>query len=87
MTQEKRIRMLQEKICEVGFSGAMLFYSRDTLYYTGTARPSYLAVSPDDYRLFVMSDLDCAFKEVFIDKKKDERRTEENKRILRNRDH
>jgi len=48
----------------------LLFYSRDIFYYTGTARASYLAVVPDDYLLFVMSDFDCDFEEVFINKEK-----------------
>jgi len=68
MERQKRIRVLQDKIGEAGFDGALLCYSRDIYYYTGTAQPSWLAVSPDDYRLFVRSGLDFALNEIFIDK-------------------
>ena len=53
MPYSNRIRSLQEKICEQGLAGAILFYSRDVYYYSGTAQPAYLVVLPDDYRLFV----------------------------------
>lgn len=70
MERQKRIRVLQDKIGEAGFGGALLFYSRDIFYYTGTAQPSYLAVLPDDYRLFVRSGLDFALNDAFIDGEK-----------------
>jgi Xaa-Pro dipeptidase len=53
MPHSSRIRSLQEKISERGLAGAILFYSRDVYYYSGTAQPAYLVVLPDDYRLFV----------------------------------
>ncbi len=53
MPYSNRIRSLQEKISEQGLAGAILFYSRDVFYYSGTAQPAYLVVLPDDYRLFV----------------------------------
>jgi Xaa-Pro aminopeptidase len=53
MPYSNRIRSLQEKIGERGLAGAILFYSRDVYYYSGTAQPAYLVVLPDDYRLFV----------------------------------
>jgi Xaa-Pro dipeptidase len=76
MERQKRISVLQDKIGEAGFDGALLSYSRDIFYYTGTAQPSYLAVSPDDYRLFVRSGLDFALNDVFIgkDRVREERR-------------
>ena len=49
---------------------ALLCYSRDILYYTGTAQPSYLVVLPDDYILFVRSGLEFALDDVFISKGK-----------------
>jgi Xaa-Pro dipeptidase len=53
MPHRSRILHLQEKIRQRGLEGAILFYSRDVYYYTGTAQPVYLVVLPDDYRLFV----------------------------------
>lgn len=49
----QRIGKLQEVIRERHLAGAILFYSRDVYYYTGTAQPSYLIVLPNEYVLFV----------------------------------
>ncbi len=78
MGRKDRIGVLQRRIAERGFAGALLFYSRDILYYTGTAQPSYLAVLPGDFRLFVRSGFEFAANDVFIDKgkMKEERRLE-----------
>ena len=75
---EKRINILQEKIQEQGLSAALLFYSRDILYYTGTAQPSYLVVLPKDYFLFVRSGLEFAVNDAFIPKEniREERKLE-----------
>ncbi len=70
MAQEDRIKILQDKVKELELSGALLFYSRDILYYTGTAQPSYLVVLPDDYLLFVRSGIDFALNDVFVNKEK-----------------
>jgi Xaa-Pro aminopeptidase len=76
MKPDDRIHHLQKKIKEQDLAGALLSYSRDVFYYTGTAQPSYLAVLPDDYRLFVRSGYDFAREDVFIgrDKVEEERR-------------
>jgi hypothetical protein len=58
MDRKKRIHTLQDKITGQGLCGALLFYSRDIFYYTGTAQPSYLVVLPDDFLLFVRSGFD-----------------------------
>ncbi len=50
---EERIRQLQEVLRERRLAGTLLFYSRDILYFTGTAQPAYFVVMPNDYRLFV----------------------------------
>jgi len=65
---EGRIKTLQDKIQEEELSAALLFYSRDVLYYTGTAQPSYLVVIPKDYFLFVRSGFDFALNDAFIPK-------------------
>jgi Xaa-Pro dipeptidase len=73
-----RIESLQAMIRVHGLSGAVLFYSRDVFYYTGTAQPSYLVVLPEDYFLFVRSGYEFALGEAFIDgaKIREERRLE-----------
>ncbi|MCG2778682.1 MAG: aminopeptidase P family N-terminal domain-containing protein, partial [Desulfobacterales bacterium] len=78
MARKERIKCLQEKINEQGLGGALLFYSRDVFYYTGTAQPSYLVVLPEDYCLYVRSGFEFAANDVFIkkDKMKEERRLE-----------
>lgn len=78
MEAKERIESLQDKMREEKIGGAILFYSRDIFYYTGTAQPSYLFVSPDDYFLYVRSGFGFASEEVFIerDRIKEERRLE-----------
>ncbi len=78
MAREERIKSLQEKIKEHGLGGALLFYSRDVFYYTGTAQPSYLVILPEDYFLYVRSGFEFASNDVFIekDKMREERRLE-----------
>jgi len=68
MENKERISCLQEKLREQNLDGALLFYSRDIFYYTGTAQPSYLVVLPDNYILFIRSGLNFALSEVFIKK-------------------
>jgi len=63
MNFELRINLLQEAIRERHLTGAILFYSRDIYYYTGTSQPSYLVVLPGDYRLFVRRGYDLALRE------------------------
>jgi Xaa-Pro aminopeptidase len=55
-----RIQQLQATISERRLAGAVLFHSRDVLYYTGTAQPAYLVVLPEDYLLFVSRGYDFA---------------------------
>lgn len=75
---KERIKFLQERIREHELGGALLFYSCDVFYYTGTVQPSYLVVLPDHYFLFVRSGFEFASREVFIekDRMKEERRLE-----------
>ncbi len=78
MQIENRIRILQDKMLEGELSAAVLFYSRDVLYYTGTARPSYLVVFPQEYFLFVRNGFEFALSEAFIPRERirEERRLE-----------
>lgn len=70
MGPRERIIFLQEKLKSQQLSGALLFYSRDVYYYTGTAQPSYLVVLPDAYFLYVRSGFEFASNDVFIEKSK-----------------
>jgi Xaa-Pro dipeptidase len=78
MNRKERIGQLQRKIMDEGLGCALLFYSRDIFYYTGTAQPSYLLVLPDAYFLFIRSGYDFAVKDVFIgaDHMQEERKIE-----------
>lgn len=70
MDPEERIKGLQASMAARGLAAALVGYSRNTLYYTGTAQPSWLAVLPDDYTLYVRSGLDFALQDVFIPREK-----------------
>ncbi len=50
-----------------GFDALILIQSRDILYYTGTAQPSWLVVLPGTYRLFVRRGMDRALSEACLD--------------------
>jgi len=75
---ENRIHLLQRRLAEEGLDAALLVYSRDILYYTGTAQPSCLLVTPDDYTLYVRSGFEFAVQDVIIGREKlaEERRLE-----------
>ena len=66
MQRTERIRGFQEILRNEGLAGAILFYSRDIFYYTGTAQPSYLAVRPDEYKLFVRRGFEVAINEAWL---------------------
>lgn len=74
----KRIRDLQAGMADRNLSALLIGYSRNILYYTGTAQPSWLLVLPDDCTLYVRSGLDFARNDVFIPREKlrEERRLE-----------
>ena len=57
---EKRIAVLQQEIVRAGWNGGLINCSRDLFYYTGMTIPSWLAVTPSDYRLFVRGEIDLA---------------------------
>ena len=65
-----RIVQAQEKLSALGLAGAVVFHSRDVLYYTGTAQPAWLILVPDDYRLFVRSGIEFSLRETWLPKEK-----------------
>lgn len=66
MERRRRIGSLQEKLSRENLQGAIITYSRNILYYTGTAQPAWLVVTPLDYVLSVRSGHDFAVREAFI---------------------
>lgn len=65
----ERISILQRELGKRD-ACAIMSYSRNVLYYTGTAQPSYLIVFPDDFHLFIKSGLEFALDEVSIGRDK-----------------
>lgn len=63
---EKRIETLQGAIAKAGWAGGLINCSRDLFYYTGTTIPSWLAVTPSDYRLFVRGEIELARSHIFL---------------------
>jgi Xaa-Pro dipeptidase len=63
MNYLKRIQEFQERLKAKGLAGAILFHSRDILYYTGTAQPSHLVILPHDFRLFITAGINFALRE------------------------
>lgn len=63
---ENRIKTLQNRLGKAGWTGGLINCSRDLFYYAGTTIPSWLAVTPLDYRLFVRGDLDMARAHTFL---------------------
>jgi Xaa-Pro dipeptidase len=62
----QRIRTLQDLLAKSGMAAAIVWYSRDLLYYTGTCQPSWLVVLPDACRLFVRGGYEEAKRQVTI---------------------
>ena len=63
----ERIKGLQEILRERRLAGALLFQSRDILYYTGSAQPAYFVVLPDYHRLFVRRGYEFARRECALE--------------------
>jgi Xaa-Pro dipeptidase len=61
-----RIANARARLEADNLAGCILFYSRDVLYYTGTAQPAWLILRPDDYRLFVRSGMEFTARESWL---------------------
>ena len=70
LRKSNRIKVLQKRLSDRQIDAAILIFSRDMFYYTGTAQPCLLLVTPDDYRLLVKRALDFVEKETFLEKEK-----------------
>ena len=67
MPGAERIHCLQDILKENEWAGAVLFHSRDIVYYANTAQPSYLVIRPDEYMLFVRRGYEIAVGESWLD--------------------
>ena len=67
-----RIKELQERIAAAGMKAAIILYSRDLFYYTGTAQTGVLLVTPKEYHLFIRRGYDFAITDgaMWLDKDK-----------------
>ncbi|KJS13640.1 MAG: hypothetical protein VR67_03290 [Peptococcaceae bacterium BRH_c8a] len=65
-----RLKKFQIRLRELGIDSAILIHSRDVFYYCGTAQPSILLVTPNDYYLIVRRALDFVLSEIWIDPNK-----------------
>ncbi|MEZ0151584.1 MAG: M24 family metallopeptidase [Candidatus Reddybacter sp.] len=59
----KRLQKLQAVLRGHKLDGALLFHSRDIFYYTGTAQPGWLVITPDSFVLAVSSGEDFAARD------------------------
>jgi Xaa-Pro aminopeptidase len=66
----RRIRGIQEKLGDMAVDVVLLNYSKSLYYYTGTAQPSFLMVSPRDYHLLVSKGIEHAFRETWLSAEK-----------------
>lgn len=80
-----RIRNLQTLLAGSKMAGAIIWHSRDLLYYTGTCQPAWLVVLPDNFRLFIRSGYSEAKTQVFLasDHLEEERNAERPVQYLR----
>ncbi|GBF34660.1 Xaa-Pro aminopeptidase [Desulfocucumis palustris] len=65
--KKTRLKIFQERLLELEIKAAVLILSRDIFYYTGTAQPCILVVTPKDYFLLVRRALDFVLNETWID--------------------
>ncbi len=66
----ERLREFQKRMAGAGIDAAIILYSRDLFYYTGTAQPCVLLVTPKEFHLFVRRGYDFAINETWLDKDK-----------------
>jgi len=62
----RRIRGIQERLGDIAVDAVLLNYSKSVYYCTGTAQPSFLIVSPQQFRLLISKGIEHAFRETWI---------------------
>jgi len=60
----KKAKEFQRRIAEAGIDAVAILYSRDLYYFTGTAQPCVLLVSPEECHLFVRRGYERAMADV-----------------------
>lgn len=70
MPHHRRIQRLQARLSDYQMDAAILNLSRDLFYYTGTAQPCLLVVTPSDYRLLVKRAMDFVLRETSFESEK-----------------
>lgn len=66
-SKTNRLKYFQKRLLELEIDTAVLVLSRDIFYYTGTAQPCILVVTPNDYFMIVRRALDFVLRETWID--------------------
>lgn len=66
MSAETRLTQLQGALAAQGFDALLLCYSRDVLYYAGTAQPAALLVTANAYSLFVRRAWEFVLEETWL---------------------
>ena len=61
-----RLQQFQKRLVSLGIDAALLVNARDIFYYSGTAQPAILLITPDDYRLMVRKGLEFAKAETWM---------------------
>lgn len=62
----QRIRGIQEKLGAIAVDAVLLNYSKSVYYYTGTAQPSFLILSPQDFHLLISKGIEHVPQETWI---------------------
>lgn len=62
----RRIRGIQEKLGNIAVDAVLLNYSKSVYYYTGTAQPSFLVLSPQDFHLLISKGIEHVPRETWI---------------------
>jgi Xaa-Pro aminopeptidase len=68
--EKNRISVFQDRLQQSNIDACLLILSRDVFYYTGTAQPCILIVTPGRYCLMVRRAFDFVRKETFIETEK-----------------
>jgi Xaa-Pro aminopeptidase len=62
----QRLKNLQKELAHRDLDAALIWYSRDLYYYSGMVQPAWLAVTLNDYRLFVRAGFSRALADTFL---------------------
>ncbi len=66
-SRQARIPELQGRMAQEGLDAAVILYSRDLLYYTGTTQPAFLLATQGHHALFVRRGREFVLRESWLD--------------------